>query len=417
MSKIVETVKCDSFSEGGLTENTKNDTISIENNIKIGITNTNNMLKRFYSDLNTYLLPNKVLIIYGPRRVGKTTLLKEFLATTELKYRLDSGDDVQLAQVLGSGNFKDIKNYVGDNQLIVIDEAQQIDNIGQGLKIIVDQIPGIRVIATGSSSFDLANKLGEPLVGRQTTLTLYPIAQLELAAQRNKFDLKQDLEDYLIYGSYPEVVTAKTSDDKKEIISEIANSYLFKDILALDKIKKSKTLIDLVTLLALQIGSEVSMNELAQKLAVNVKTIEKYLDLLEKTFVLIPVGTFKRNLRDEVRGKKKYYFYDTGIRNAIISQFAPLNLRNDVGSLWENFLFVERMKKCSYQKIYTNRYFWLLYKKAEIDMIEDRDGKLSGYEFKWSKPNSSRAFEIFQEAYSGSELKVINRDNYDEFIM
>jgi len=374
------------------------------------------MIKRHFSDIEAFLYPNKVLIIYGPRRVGKTTLLNNYLQKTKLKYRLDSGDNIRVQEVLSSRDFNAIKEYASGYELIAIDEAQQISGIGMGLKILVDQIPDIKVVVTGSSSFDLAHQVGEPLTGRKTTITLFPIAEMELAGEQNPFDLKQTLEDRLVFGLYPESLTAPSRENKIAAVEEIVNSYLFKDVLALDKIKKSKTLVDLVKLIALQLGSEVSMQELATNLGINARTVERYLDILEKSFVLIGVGSLRRNLRNEVRGKKKYYFYDTGVRNGIISQFNRLSERNDTGALWENYLFIERLKKRSYHNIHANHYFWRTYEQQEIDYIEEREGKLFAYEFKWNQA-SAKAPVKFLEAYPNSEFTVITKDNYIEFVV
>lgn len=374
------------------------------------------MISRFLGNIEPFLKGGKVLVIYGPRRAGKTTLIKNYLKTTKFKYRLDSGDNIRIQETLGSQDFKAIKEYAAGYDLVVIDEAQQIPGIGMGLKILVDEIPNLRVIATGSSSFDLTHQVGEPLTGRKTTLTLFPIAELELAKENNPYDLKNTLEDRLIFGTYPEVLTAQTREDKLAMLDELVNSYLFKDVLALDKIKKSKTLVDLVKLLALQIGSEVSTNELATTLGVNARTIERYLDVLEKSFVLIGVGSLRRNLRNEVRGKKKYYFYDTGIRNGVISQFNHLNERDDIGGLWENYLFIERLKKRSYRNLHASHYFWRTYDQKEIDYIEEREGKLFAYEFKWKDAHLKKP-ALFLESYKNADFRVITKDNYLEFVV
>lgn len=374
------------------------------------------MIKRYFSDIEPFLQSNKVLIVYGPRRVGKTTLLTQYLEQTKLRYRLDSGDNIRIHEILSSRDFRAIKEYAAGYDLIAIDEAQQIPDIGMGLKILVDQIPNLKIMVTGSSSFDLSDQVGEPLTGRKTTLTLFPVAELELAKEQNPFDLKQTLEDRLIFGSYPEVITAASREAKIQTIEEIVNSYLFKDVLALDKIKKSKTLVDLVKLLALQISSEVSIQELATQLGVNVRTVERYLDILEKSFVIISVGSLRRNLRNEVRSKKKYYFYDTGVRNGVISQFNRLNERSDIGNLWENYLFIERLKKRSYRNIHANYYFWRTYDGQEIDYIEEREGKLFAYEFKW-KENKVKAPGRFLETYPNAEFAVITKENYLEFVV
>ena len=371
-------------------------------------------INRAFSQIEPLLKPNKVVVIYGPRRVGKTTLLNEFLKTTKLKYRLDSGENIRIQEILGSQDFKKIGEYIGDNELIAIDEAQNIKGIGLGLKIIVDNFPGIKVIATGSSSFDLAGQIGEPLVGRKTTINLYPFAQLELAQEQNAFDLKQKLEDFLLFGSYPNVYTAKTKDEKIGALNDIADSYLLKDVLAIDSVKKPKIIIDLVKMLALQIGSEVSLTELAQNLSVNLNTIAKYLDILEKGFVIISCGALKRNLRNEIRGKKKYYFYDNGVRNALLSQFNGLSLRNDTGALWENFIFTERLKTRAYKNIYANYYFWRTYQQKEIDLVEEYGGVLHGYEFKFT--GGAAKPKEFLEAYPQSTFEAINKENYLDFL-
>jgi len=373
------------------------------------------MIKRFFSPVEPLLEPNKVLVIYGPRRVGKTTLLKELLDKTALKYRFDSGENIRVQEILGSNDFERIKEYVGNNQLIAIDEAQQIPNIGMGLKIIVDQIPGIKIVVTGSSSFELFNQVGEPLVGRKRTITLFPFAQVELAKTHDSFDLDSRLEEFLIYGSYPDVFLAKTRQDKIVLLNEIVDAYLLRDVLALDNVKKSRTLVDLVKLLALQVGSEVSLTELSRQLSANVRTIEKYLDILEKGFVIVSLSALKRNLRNEIRDKRKYYFYDTGVRNTLISQFNDVNLRNDIGALWENFLFIERLKKCSYESMFSNRYFWRTYDQKELDLVEEYGGSFHAYEFKWKKENVSRP-KKFMETYPQSSFEVVNKDNYRGFV-
>jgi len=371
-------------------------------------------IPRFYQQLDSYLKPNKVLVLYGPRQVGKTTLLTEYLKKTKYKYRLDFGEDIRIREVLESNNFKKIKDYAAGYELLAIDEAQKIPGVGNGLKIIVDQIPGIRVIATGSSSFDLAGQIGEPLTGRKITLILYPVAQKELQEQHNPFELRGRLEDYLIYGSYPEVAAAENPKEKARILGEITSSYLLKDILALDKVKGSQILVDLLRLLAFQIGSEVSLSEIGQKLRIDYKTVARYIDLLEKNFVLFTLRGYSRNLRNEITKKAKYFFFDTGIRNTLIANLNPLELRNDIEMLWENFLIVERQKKLSYREIPANLYFWRTWQQQEIDLIEEREGRLFAYEFKWS--DKARAPKAFIEAYPQAEFQVVNKDNYLDFV-
>ena len=299
-----------------------------------------------------------MLVIYGPRRTGKTTLLKNFLPKSGYKYRLDSGDDIRIQQALGSQDGAKILEYAEGYELIAIDEAQYIPEVGRGLKLLVDAREDIIIIATGSSSLDLSGKIGEPLTGRKRTLTLFPVSQAELLHDHNKYELKERLEEFLIYGSYPETLTLDNKDEKREYLNEVVNSYLLKDILALGNIKAPKKLYDLLKLLAFQTGNEVSHNELATNLGMSGKTVTAYLDLLEKMFVVINLRGFSRNLRSEIVKKSKYYFYDTGIRNAIISNFNPPDLRNDTGALWENFMVLERLKAQHYQKIHSNNYFW-----------------------------------------------------------
>ena len=373
-------------------------------------------IKRNYNNLDKYLKKGKALVIYGPRRVGKTTLLRQYLSGCKVKYKLDSGDNMLTQQVLSSQSFKQIFDYLGNNQLIAIDEAQKIPNIGMGLKIIVDQRPEVLVLATGSSSFDLSSQIGEPLTGRKKTIILYPVSQLELKKELSEFDLKQNVEEYLLFGSYPEVLTSSTKEEKIEILQDIVNSYLLKDILTLDKIKGSKKIFDLLKLLALQIGNEVSLNELSNNLDIDIKTVGRYIDLLEKTFVIVRAGALSRNLRSEIMHKQKYYFIDTGVRNAVINQFSQLDSRNDVGALWENFIVIERLKKRLYKNIYSNWYFWRTYSGQEIDLVEERNGKFYAFECKWSTKKRIPAPKEWKATYPKSSFTLITPDNYLDFI-
>jgi len=375
------------------------------------------MYTRAYEPLDSYMMVNKVLVIYGPRRVGKTTLLQNYLKQTTLKYKLDSGDNIRTQQILSSQNFSQILPYVEGYELLAIDEAQNIPNIGMGLKIIVDQAPGIRVIVTGSSSFELGGQVGEPLTGRKLTLALYPMAQAEMLSVYNRFELKEKLEDFLVFGSYPEVLQAPTQRARIDVLTEIANAYLLKDILAFDRIKSSRTLLDLLKLLAFQVGSEAVISELATQLGVDVKTVKRHLDLLEKAFVIYRLNGFSRNLRQEVANKSKYYFLDNGIRNAIIAQFNGLDQRNDQGALWENFIMLERLKYRAYHPLYANTYFWRTHQQQEIDLIEEYGGKLHGYELKWSPNKAIRPPSRWIETYKDSDFKVIHPDNYGEFVL
>jgi len=375
------------------------------------------ILPRIYDNLNLLLKPNKVLVVYGSRQTGKTTLLKKFLTENEgnFKYRLDTGDDVNIQIVLGSGDVKKIMDYAKGYDLIAIDEAQRIRNIGMGLKILVDQLPDIKIIVTGSSSFELAGQIGEPLTGRKTTLTLFTLSQIEMGRLFNDYDLRSRLEEYLIFGSYPEALTSETLQDKKKVLDELVGSYLLKDILELEKVKSSKLLLDLLRLLAFQVGSEVSLSELGKQLGIDSKTVARYLDLFEKSFVIYNLRGFSRNRRKEITSKSKYYFFDNGIRNAIIANFNPLELRDDIGKLWENFLVAERLKKQAYQGIFANNYFWRTWDQKEVDWVEEREGRLFGYEFKW-KSKSRKASSAWTDSYPDAALEIINQENYLEFV-
>jgi len=375
------------------------------------------ILPRIYDNMNLFLKPNKVLVIYGSRQTGKTTLLKKFLSENEgnLKYKLDSGDDINTQIVLGSSDFKKIIDYTRGYDLIAIDEAQRIKNIGMGLKIMVDQVPNLKIIVTGSSSFELAGQIGEPLTGRKTTVTLFALSQIEMGNLYNDYDLRSRLDDYLIFGSYPEVLTSEAVNDKKKVLEELVGSYLLKDILELEKVKSSKILLDLLRLLAFQVGSEVSLSELARQLRIDSKTVARYLDLFEKSFVIFNLRGFSRNLRNEITSKSKYYFFDNGIRNAIIANFNPLDIRDDIGKLWENFLVAERLKKQSYKQIYSNNYFWRTWNQKEIDWVEEREGKLFGYEFKW-KRKSRRTSSAWVDSYPDAAFEMIDNENYIDFV-
>ena len=375
------------------------------------------MIKRAYEPLETHLQPNEVLVIYGPRRVGKTTLLQSYLAQTPLRYKLDSGDNIRTQQVLSSQDRSQILSYVEGYELLAIDEAQGIPNIGFALKIIVDQVPGIRVIVTGSSSFEPAGQEGEPLTSHKRSLVLYPIAQSELLATTNRSDLRARLGEFMVYGAYPEVIAAPTLAAKMERISEIANSYLLKDILTFERVRSTHTLVDLLKLLAFQIGHEVSLNELASHVAIDVKTVQRYLDLLEKSFVIFRLGGFNRNLRQEVTSKAKYYFFDVGIRNALIAQFNRLDQRSDVGKLWENFVVIERIKHRAYGPICANMYFWRTYDGQGVDLVEEREGRLFGYECKWSTKKAITAPRGWRGAYPEAEFSVITPETFQDFVL
>lgn len=368
-------------------------------------------------NLQKMVRPNKAVSIFGSRRVGKTTLIKEYLKTIEKdeKALFLTGDEIDTQKALSSQSIVKLKNFLGNINLLVIDEAQMIPNVGINLKLIVDHIEGIKVITTGSSSFDLNKKIGEPLTGRKTSLKLFPLAQMELNKTEKGTETISNLENRLIYGAYPQTIVAKSNDKRKELLNEIISSYLIKDILELENIRNSKKIRQLLELLAWQIGNEVSLSELGNQLDLSKNTVEKYLDLLEQVFVIVNVRGFSRNLRKEVTKTSKYYFLDNGIRNGLINSFNLLSLRDDVGRLWENYIITERIKKQEYRRIFSNNYFWRTYEKKEIDWIEEREGKLFGYEIKWGdkKINAPRDWS---QTYKNSEFHIINKENYMGFI-
>jgi predicted AAA+ superfamily ATPase len=366
--------------------------------------------------IDKLLKPRKVLILYGARRVGKTTLLKEFLSRTTLKYRIDSGDNMRIQHLFDSQDFQTIMEYAEGYDLIAIDEAQQIKNIGMGLKILTDNDPKLKIVVTGSSSFDLSQSVGEPLTGRKRTVVLFPLSLLELKQRYNKQEMRDQLETFLLYGLYPEIVTTKSKKEKIELLRELVDSYLLKDILSVETIKGSRQMLDMIKLLAFQIGKEVSLTELATQVRLDVKTVARYLDILEKGFVIKRVGAFSRNLRKEIASKSKYYFNDVGVRNAVILQFNSFDNRNDVGELFENFVFMERLKANAYLQRIAETYFWRTYDGQEIDMIEERNGKLHAYEIKWSDRATLKTPPSWKSTYPNAKAKLINRENFLSFV-
>lgn len=368
------------------------------------------------ADFQSKLKPNKVLILLGARRVGKTQLIKKYLENADEKVLQLNGEDVNDVRLLEERSLANYSKLLQNISLLVIDEAQNITDIGLILKFIVDTIDGIKVIATGSSMFDLANKLGEPLVGRKSTLYLFPLAQLEFLQFENYKQTTENLETRLLYGGYPELTHYESWDEKKEYLKEIVNAYLLKDILIFEGIKNADKIYDLLRLIAFQIGKEVSLQELGNQLQMSKNTVERYLDLLSKVFILFKVEGFSRNLRKEITKSSRWYFYDNGIRNAIINNFTTLNNRTDVGDLWENYLASERMKKQAYQKMSKQNYFWRTYDQQELDWLETEADSINAFEFKWSENKKSKIPIAFAKAYPEATFEVINKQNYLEFI-
>ncbi len=361
--------------------------------------------------------PRKLIVLYGPRQVGKTTLVEHILhQIPDKRIKRLNADSAPITDILSSRNPEKLRLYLSDADILFIDEAQRIPEIGLNLKIIHDQLPELRVLITGSSSLDLANLTEEPLTGRTWSCKLYPFSAQELAAHFGIAEYDLRLEEWLIFGSYPETLLWSSSHEKARSLIELSNSYLYKDVLELANIRHSAKIRDLLKLLSFQIGSEVSYHELALKTGLNTQTVERYINLLEKAFVLKVVGGFSRNLRKEISRKKKIYFYDLGIRNALINRFAPLNLRDDIGALWENFLFMERIKYIENNFLQANHYFWRLKTGAELDLIEEENGQITAFEFKFSKSKSKTAPpSSWQQAYPKATFQTITRDNYLAF--
>ena len=373
------------------------------------------IVQKHLDNLIKAAVPGKAVIVYGPRRTGKTTLIKRFLQDVDEPYLLVSGEDITVQGYLSCNSIEKLSAFVGDNRLLVVDEAQKVPNIGANLKLIIDHIPGIRIVATGSSSFDLARVVGEPLTGRKTTLKLFPLSQMEIGQMEQRHQTDANLESRLIYGSYPEVVLTNDSRAREQYLKEIVVSYLYKDVLELDGIRHSAKISRLLQLIAFQVGKEVSYTELGTNLGMSKNTIERYLDLLEKAFVIQKLSGFSRNLRSEITKNNRYYFLDNGVRNALINNFNVLDLRNDVGELWENYLVIERLKRQEYLVEFANSYFWRTYNQKEIDLVEEREGKLFGYEMKWGKARTKPPKE-WLEAYPNANWQLINRENYLELI-
>lgn len=363
------------------------------------------------------LLPNKVLILLGARRVGKTELIRTYLKTVpEGSYLQLNGEDIQDANLLKERSVSNYKRLLNKIDLLVIDEAHVIPEIGLKLKLIVDSIENIKVIATGSSVFDLSNSLGEPLVGRKNTLYLFPLSQIEYSQFENYKITTENLEQRLLFGAYPELEKYDDWEDKKDYLYEIINSYLLKDILTYEGIRHSRKIYDLLRLLAFQVGKEVNIQEIANSLQISKNTVVNYMDLLSKVFVIYKVEGFSRNLRKEITKSNRWYFWDNGIRNALIENFNRLDFRNDTGELWENYLAAERIKKQHYQKIKTNNYFWRTYDQQELDWLEVNEDQISAFEFKWNDNKKVKIPGAFSKAYPEASFDLINKNNYLDFI-
>lgn len=355
----------------------------------------------------------KAIILLGPRQTGKTTLLRKILSRMGDYCFLNCDNNFTKSQ-LENSNIEQIRQIIGKNNTVFIDEAQRVKNIGLILILIHDEMPEINLLVTGSSSLELANEINEPLTGRKWEYMLFPISWKEFSGYKNVLEAKMQLEQRLVFGMYPEVIM--NQGNEVEILTQLSSSYLYKDLLEYQGIRKPELIIRLLQALALQMPSEVSYNELSNLLGVDKNTIYSYIDLLEKAFIIFRLNPMKRNLRNEIVSNRKIYFYDNGIRNSLIANFNPTSFRNDVGALWENFLVSERMKFLQYNKIWTNTYYWRTHAQQEIDYIEDRGGKLYAYEFKWNPKKLVKVPATFADAYPESEFKIITPENFEEFL-
>lgn len=363
-------------------------------------------------NINQAVKPGRVWLLLGARRVGKTVLIKEFVERSKLRWLQGHGEDAVMADLLESCSVERIRQVFAGYQGFFLDEAQSVARVGQALKLIVDTLPELRVIATGSSAFRLDQLMGQPLTGRRTVAHLHPVTVSELAQWKGPLAPNGLVEDLLLYGSYPEVLTLSSPAERRQYLRQLAEDYLFQDILAFEQLRNPRKLRDLATLVAHQVGSELSLNELANALQINKATVERYLDLLEKSFVIFRVGGFAQNLRKEVSKSMRYYFSDCGIRNAVIDQFQPLKLRPDLGALWENFVVNERKRKVDYTAMERKGYFWRTYDQQEIDRIEvDAEGQLEGFECKW-KQKSYKPPLAWIKAYPNAPVHLVHSKNF-----
>ena len=374
----------------------------------------------FKRDLHQIILDrcfkNKAIILLGARQVGKTTLLKHITNNLRDDVLYLNCDEPQTVVALTNRNIKELKMLIGSNRVMIIDEAQKVDNIGLTIKIVVDNFPDVQVIATGSSAFELRNRLNEPLTGRKFEYLMFPISTSEIYKSEGYINVQNLLETRLIYGSYPDIVS--NVGNSQELLRTLADSYLYKDILASDNLRRPEILDRLLKALAFQIGSEVSYNEIAQTIGSDAKTVERYIDLLEKCFIIFRLNGLSRNLRNELKKSKKVFFYDNGIRNAVIQQFAPVQMRNDMGALWENFFISERIKRNHYLQNYCNTYFWRTKTQQEIDYIEESDGEMTIFEMKWNAKKGRTPFpDAFLQSYPVKDSVVVTPENYFDYLL
>lgn len=373
------------------------------------------MIERLLRNLiEKRLYRNKAIIIVGPRQVGKTTLLRMLVADTQRKVLMWNCDEPDVRRKLAEPTSTELRVEIGDADLILIDEAQRVKNIGITLKLMIDNFPEKQLVVTGSSAIELSNSINEPLTGRKYEYVMYPFSAEELINEFGAQDERRMLERRLVYGSYPEVVN--NAGEEREVLTDLVGSYLYKDIFSFQDVRKPEVIEQLLQALALQVGSEVSFNELGRLLGLNSVTVQRYIDLLEKSFVVFHLRSFSRNVRSELKKSRKIYFWDNGVRNAIIGDFKSLGLRPDVGALWENYVISERLKHNAYNSFYGKSYFWRTQLQQEVDYVEDIDGALHAYEFKWSKTKQPRLTETFAKNYPDHTFEVVSPDNYQDFV-
>ena len=368
------------------------------------------------AEIDKQIGKQKVVMLYGSRRTGKTTIIRNIAEKYGKSVLLLQGEDMDVAASLAQRTVANYRRLTKGKKIIIVDEAQAVPEIGLVLKLMIDNLSGITIIATGSSSFDLVNKTGEPLVGRNLVYQLYPIAQCELAKEEDQMATIGNLEQRLIYGSYPELWQIEDTDDQQNYLHQLVNSYLLKDLLMLENIKGADVVYKLLQMLAHQVGSQVSTVELGNRLQINKGTVERYLDLLTKVFVIFPLSGYSSNLRKEVTKSKKWYFYDNGIRNALINKFDVLHKRDDIGKLWEQYVMSERMKYNAYRKYNVQYYFWRTYDGQEIDLLELKNGKLQALECKWQSSKRVKVPAAFEKAYPDANFNVIDKNNYLDWI-
>ena len=374
------------------------------------------IVRQLQKTIEQRMFAGKAIIVIGARQVGKSTLFKMVLEKQDCKTLQLNCDEPEVKDMLNGINTAELRLLIADNRIVVIDEAQRVENIGMTLKRITDNFPDVQLLVTGSSSFELQNRLNEPLTGRKLEYHLYPISTAEIMQSQGLLGVKQTLEQRLIFGSYPDILNH--ADDAKELLLNLAGSYLYKDLLSLESVRRPALLGKLLTAIALQVCSEVSYNELAQTVGTDNKTVEKYVDLLEKCFIIFRLNGFNRNLRTELKKGKKIYFYDNGIRNAILQNFAPLSLRQDTGALWENFIISERIKANQYAGRYVSSYFWRTTQQQEIDYVEESDGRFSVFEMNWNPRRANTQFpSSFLTAYDVRAKVVVTPENWMEWVM